>query len=883
MSDFRYSERWFRLLLRLYPVDFRDQMGDALVETWCDRARAAHARGGSLALIGLWIAASLDSTWNGLGERIRPAVGWRRGGNWGRDMEHALRRLVRAPVFSLAILGTLTIGLGAFAVVFTMVQKVLLAPLPYREPDDLYAVWRNYTWFNFERGWLGGPDVVELAKSGGVIEAAAANLRYRVTLSGPGDSDPTEIFVLNTTPNLFDVLGAAPMLGTGFSTSEPTQPDVMVLSYGLWTRLGADSSIIGREFRLSGFPHKVIGVMPRDFRFYRNSSLGPAQPAPDAYIAGIDLARFIPDQGMFGGFIRVRPGTSPAAVAEQVAAVGRTIDARDFRSQGLKLYAVGIKSDLVARVRPALTVLGLAGGVLVLVLMVNLATLLLARAAGREREFAVSRALGANPVALVRATLLEGGLLGAAGGALGALAAVWGTRALVTLAPMDLPRRDLIAMDSTMALAIIGIGLLLGLLAAALPATWAARSSLAALLRNSAVRGGGARGRLRRGLVAMQVAMSLVLLTAGGLVARSFQRVLQSEPGFDPEGVLTLRVPIPEQVAPDTTTAHAIQQRIQAEMSTLPGVEVVSATEALPLSTQVNQTAIVLPGAPGNTGVRDHDRPLIDTYGVRVGYLEAMGIRLLAGRGFEDARVQGRHEALIDHTLAEEFFPGGSPLGMRVVYNRDTLTIVGVFQQARIYDLHQDSRGQVMVRAEDWGNRDMTFVLRTSRAPASLSAEARDVVRRIEPRLAVSDVRTMDTVVKDALRQQRISAVMITGFSLGALLLAAMGLFGVVSSAVARRRHELAVRLALGAEYGRILRLVLSDGARLILVGVAIGVPGAWIAGRAIRGTLVGVSPNDPLTLVVVGAALAGVALAACYFPARKVLGIEPARSLRDE
>ena len=879
------SERWFRLLLWLYPVDFRDQMGEALVEAYRDRCRTALEGGGLLSLAGLWPLALVDSFKNGLGERLRPAIGWRRAGNWGRDMELATRRLLRAPAFVLAMLGTLTLGLGAFALVYTVVHNVLIAPLPYDDPDDLYFVWRNYTWFQFERGWLGGTDVAELQKAGGVIQDAAGMQQFRLTLSGPDDMDPTEIPVIATSPNLFELLGAHPALGRGFAPQEvgPNRPAVVVLTHGLWNRLGANRSIIGTELRLNGEPYTVIGVMPKDFSFVRNASLGPPQPS-DAYIPlNVHLAETNPDGGSYAGLVRARPGTSPEAVASAVTTVGNVVNVRDFSSQGLKLYPVGLKADLVARVRPALVVLGLAGGFLVLVLMVNLATLLLARASQREQEFAIARALGANPVALVRATLFEGGLLGLWGGGLGALAAVWGTRVLVGLAPMDLPRRDSIAVDGGIAMVVIGVGLILGLLAGTLPATWAARASLAALLRNSAVRGGGGHGRLRRGMVVLQVAMSLVLLASGGLVVRSFARLLRADPGFDPEGVLTLRVPMPGQFVPDTVAAYALQQRLQTELGGLPGVDAVSATSALPLSSSANQSPIAIPGAPGNTGDRDHDRPLVDFIGTRAGYLDVMGMRLLAGRGFNEARQKGVREALIDNVLARHFFPTGDPLGARIPFGQDTATIVGVVQQARLYDVHQDSRGQLFLRAEDWGYRTLTFALRTNRDPELLIPEVRAVVRRAEPRLALAEVRTMDEVLHASLRQQRISAVLIAGFSLGALVLAAMGLFGVVASAVHRRRHELAVRLALGAEYGRVMRLVLSEGARLILLGVLIGVPGTYLAGRAIRGTLVGVSPTDPVTLTAVGLALAAVALAACYLPARRVLAIEPARSLRDE
>lgn len=889
MSERRWldaSERWLRLLLLLYPPDFRDEMGVAVVEAYRDRCRSALRRGGLPALTRVWLAALSDSVRNGPGERMRPAVRWRRTGNWGRDMELTVRRLTRAPLFVATMVGTLAIGLGAFAVVSAVVHKVLLEPLPYEQPDDLYFVWRDYTAFlDLDRGWVAGTDVVELQRVGGVIEDAAAMELQQLTLTaGPG-SDPTEIAVMAASPNLFDLLGVEPEQGRGFAPDEvgPGREPVIVLTHALWRRLGGDAVIIGTEIRLNDSPYTVIGVMAKDFSFVRHSSLGPPQSV-DAYTTLADhIAETNPGDGAYAGIVRVRNGTSRAQAEEAVAAVGRAVDERDFSSRGVRLYPVSLKEDLVADVRPALVVLGLAGVFLVLVLMVNLATLLLARAAQREKEFAVSRALGANPFAVVRATLLEGGLLGALGGATGALAAVWGTRLLVSLAPADLPRREFIAVDWTVAVAVTGIGALLGLLAATLPATWAARTDLASLLGNSAVRGGGG-GSMRRGMVVVQVALSLVLLSAGGLVVRSFDGLLRADPGFDAEGVYTVRLPISDERFPEETDQIALQERLHDALSALPGVTAVSATSTLPLSAAAGQWTLSIPGAPGNTGDPNHDAPLVDYIGVRADYFEVIGTRVLAGRSFDESRREGFREAVIDRALADHFFPSGSALGARIPFgSEDTLTVVGVVVQPRLYDIHQDGRPQLFVRAEDWGYGTLSWALRTQRPPGSLAAEVRRAVHGVDPQLALADARPMTDVVGASLSQQRVSAVLIGGFALGALLLAAMGLFGVVSSAVTRRRHELAVRLAVGADHGRVLRLVLGDGARLVLLGVLLGVPATWAAGRAISGALVGVSPTDPFTLVSVAVGLGLVAVLACYVPARRVLAIEPASSLRND
>lgn len=895
MSEARWlatSEQWLRLTLRLYPEDFRGEMGEGIVETYRDRCRDAVRRGGVLALALVWLRALADALYNGIGERLRPAIPWRRSGNWGRDTERTVRRLVRAPVFTASMVGTLTVGLGAFAVVYAVVDKVLIEPLPYERPDDLYFVWRDYSWFDLERGWLGGTDVAALQEAGGVIQGAAALTRGRVTLSTANADgaagDPEEISVISATPNLFMLLGVRPLLGRGFAPTEvgPESPDVVVLTHDFWQRrFGGAREVIGREIRVNGTPATVIGVMRPDFHFVRHASLGPPQGA-DAYLPlDVHPRDTRPGNGSFAGLVRARPGTAPQSVTAAVNAVGAMVDRRDFESRGLRLWPVGLKTDLVSGVRPALVVLGAAGALLVLVLAINMANLLLVRAAQREQEFAILRALGANQLALLRATLLEAGLLGLLGGVCGALVAVWGTRALVALAPTDLPRRESVAVDWQIAAVVVGVGALLGLLAGAAPAVWTTRGRLSNLLQSASVRGGGGgHGAMRRTMVVAQVALSLVLLTAGGLVARSFGRLLRAQPGFDAAGVLTMRVPAISTRYPGDTAIAELHERVERALAAVPGVTAVGGTSALPLTADANQTTVAFPGAPGNTGDRDHDRPLIDYMAARRGYFETLGIRILAGRGFSDGRTPAAlSEVLIDRQIAAEFFPTGSPLGFRLpMGGDDTLTVVGVVEHARMYDVHQDGRPQLYFRDEYDPDRGLSFAVRTDRDPSSLRAEVREAIRRVDPQLAVAEVRTMDEVVSETLRQSRVSAVLLAGFSLGALLLAAMGLYGVVAGSVNRRRHELAVRLALGADQRRVLGLVLREGALLIALGLLLGAPGIYLAGRAIGGVLVGVSPFDPLTLGAVASALAAVAMLACYVPARRVSGIDPAKSLRE-
>jgi len=804
-----------------------------------------------------------------------------------RDAVLVARRLLRAPVFAAVAVATLTLGLGMFAVVYTAVEKILVAPMPYPSPDDLYYVWRDYGPVeDRKRGGLPGTDVAELQSAGGVIERAVAMQSFLGgVFSAPGAEDPMEASIVVTSPGLFEMLGVTPALGRGFVQDDagPGKPLTIVVTHELWTTLGANPAIVGTDVLLNGRPHTVIGVLPQGFDFVRNDADGLPQRAHAFTTLRVNITDPSPNQSDYSALIRARPGTPPEAVAAAVAAVGRIVDARDFQGRGVKLYSVALKTDLVARVRPALLTLAAAGVLLALMLMVNLASVLLARTAQREHELAVSRALGADGGTVARGMLLEGGLLGLAGGALGALAGVWGTRALVALAPIDLPRGASIAFDGGDAAAVIGVGVLLGVLAAVAPALWAAHSSLSTLLAGGAVRGGGGHGRLRRGMVVAQVALSLVLLNSGALVVRSVEQLLRTDPGFRPEGVYTVRVRTPPVFFPDSEVV-AFQDRITSALAGVPGVSRVSAGTVLPLTATnlYSPRPVEVPGAPGNTGDAAQDNVLTDVIGTRAGYFEVMGMRLRAGRTFEDTPAPGVGQAVIDSVFARRFFPGVDPVGTRIPLQGADFTIVGVVDQARLFDMHQDGRPQLYVQISDATFfRALFYVIATTRDPATLLPDLRAAVRNVDPRVAVGDARSMNEIVGNALRQQRTGATLISAFALGALMLAAMGIFGIVAGSVTRRHHELAVRLAVGAEHRNVLRLVVREAALLVGLGVAVGVPGIYAASGLLRGALVGVSPSDPLTLVGVAVGLALVTLAAGYWASRRALTIDPAELLR--
>lgn len=759
---------------------------------------------------------------------------------------------------------------------------------------EFYFVWRDQSASGgLGRDWLAGPHVAALQNAGGVIEGAAGMQLSVPTVSTRPDGEPQQVQMMLMSPNLFELLGVAPALGRGFAAEEvgPDRLPIVILSHGLWQRLGGDPAIVDSQVWLSGSPYTVVGVMGPEFRFVRHSNVGPPQE-PDAYAP---FAFHLADQDdqnpnltTFAALIRVREGTSPEQARTAVAAVARSVNDSRRPTTPLSLVPIRLQDDLVAPVRTILVTLALAGVVLVLVLTVNLSSLLLARAAARERDFAISRAMGANGPAIVRAMLIEGGILGTIGGINGALVGSWGARMLVAIAPLDLPRRGELVLDGSIAAAVVTVGLGLGLFAAALPAAWASRASLGSLLA-SGVRGAGRSERWRRGIVVAQVALTLVLLSAGGLVARSFERLLAVDPGFNPAGILTFRVAMDPRLFPDTEDAYAFQQRVETALGELPGVESASATTALPLTVSAPQNSIwawrdkiSFPGAPGNIGDPEQDSVLVDIVTTRAGYVETMGMSVLAGRSFESKRPEDVREVLVDEQLVRQFFPTGTPIGASFPFNGNSLRIVGVVRQARLQNLHEDGNPQIFIRAEDWVRYMPVWVVRTGQDPRALIAPVRRAIREIDPRIPVSSVQTMDQIVADALRPQRISTVLIGGFALGALLLVALGLIGMVSGAVVRRRGEIAVRLALGASHRQMLMLILGEGALLVGIGLLAALPGVYAAGYLVRGLLVDLSPWDPITLLGVASVLLVVTLVACYVPARRVLRIDPAPLLRE-
>lgn len=810
-------------------------------------------------------------------------------GRSGRELRGAIKRLARTPVFTAVSVLTVGVGIGAFAAIYSVVDGILLEPPPYAEPEELVWVWRDYPWLNLPRGWLGGPDIVGLREHGEAFEGVIGFRTGGRNLTGRDGERPRRVRVTLASAGFLGLLGVRPALGRGFFPEEddPQAPAVAVLGHDLWvSHFGADPGVVGSEIYLNGEATTVVGVAPRDFRFVVHSSLGSPRGADLYQPLRIDLAAEDPGSGAFAGLARVSEGAAPEQVEAALAAVAEDLD-RLWGNPGLGMWRVGLMEDLVSGVRPALTALLAASAFLILILGANLATLLLTRATARDRELAVRAALGAERGRLFQTVLAESLTIGGAGAVIGLAVAYPGLDLLRRLAPEDLPRAASVGVDpSVVAMALVAAALM-SVMAGFLPSIRALRGDLSSRLRDGGGRGGvGLAGlRTRSILVVGQVALSLVLLVGAGLVTRGYMGLLDADPGFDGRSALTFSVALDPRRYDEEGAVAAFDRRFREALTGLPGVEVVGAADALPLTAAANQITVTFPGAPGNTGVEERDRPLVDYTYLGPGYAEAVGLRLLQGRTFDDRDAAGAPRvALVDDVLAARFFPDDGAVGGRLTYRGDTLTIVGVIDQPRLYAVQADDRPQLFIPLlQEPVRTTLAYVVAAGDDAESMVPAVRKVLDEVDGSVPLTEVRTLGELVEGSLAQERLSLTLLLGFAIGALLLATLGLYGVVSNGVARRTHEMGVRIALGAGRPAVLGLVIGQGMRLTTLGVILGLLGSLAASRGVERVIVGADAGDPLVYGSVVAGLITLSALAAWLPARRATRIDPARALRPD
>jgi predicted permease len=824
------------------------------------------------------------------------------------DIRYALRTAWRDSSFSLIAVVTLALGIGANTALFTIVNAVLLAPLPFRSPEQLVRVTVDFTRQAVRDAGLSIPELFDLRRSGMFDEIAGV---WPISANLTETDEPERIETALVDANYFSLLGVGAELGRVFALSDaqPGIAEVAVISDALWKRrFGGDPNVLGRRIRIDNDMYSIIGVAPRSFRHPGRGTetdvevwapagwLGspfPPEPIRRAYL-------------LQGGLGRLKAGFTPASVQQQLDALAGELRQKypvDYPAgAGWTLRVIALHDDLIGDVRPALLTLVAAVGFVLLIACANVANLLLARSSVRQREIAIRRALGAGRARLVRQLLTESVLLAAAGGALGLLMAVWGVDVLVQLSPPSLPRLHHVSVNAVVLAFTAGLSILTGVLFGLAPAIQGSHSDLQQVMRD-ATRSASASARatrLRSVLVVGQFALALVLLVGAALLVQSFWRLQRVSLGFNPSSVLTARIWLPQPNLPETgpyfkhEARVAFYRRVLDRVAALPGVQAAGGVTNLPLGGVHGRFSFAVEGRAVDTG----DIPASEGVLVTPGYFRALGVELLRGRLFDDHDDDhAPAAAIVSESFAQQFFPGGDPLGKRIgpgVRGRPAsgpqqaaavawLTIVGVVRDVKSARLDARAAPLLYRPVLQTSNLNLTLVVRTSQDPAALAASIRREVRAVDANEPVFSVRTMDAVVASALAERRFTMLLLALFAVTALALSAIGIYGVMAYFVTQRTHEIGIRMALGASRRDVIGMVLGVGVRLAASGVVLGLVGALAITRAIATLLFGVSPRDPGTLIALSVTLTAVALVACYVPARRATRVDPIRALRYE
>jgi predicted permease len=808
-----------------------------------------------------------------------------------RDLRLAWRGLLRSPGFAVVAITTLALGIGANAAIFSVVQRILLQPLPFREADRLVFVWSDMTAAGYPRGPLSGPELADLREQGLLFEAFGAI--WANTGAITGDGEPQQLRIGLVTTNFFDVLGASAALGRTFTADDESSgpPTAVLLSAGLWqARYGGDPTIVGRRILVNGQPMTVVGVMPVNFRLL----MPPDSSVPDDLEAWLPFNRNMP-RGLRGQmFLRVigrlRPGVTVEAAGREVTAIAERIGRAypEYGSAGRRFTLVGLHADSVRDIRPALMALFGGVGVLWLIACTNVAGLMVARAASRSRETAMRLALGAGRTRLFSACLAEGLLL-AGLGALAGLATAWGaTSLLVALRPHSLDRLDAVSIDLNVFAFIASTALALTILLSLAPLSQMARANLLQSLQQGGRSvAAGARQRLRSALVIVQIALGVVLLVGAGLLVRTFVNLQRVEPGFVPDGILTFRLALPGNRYQKQEAIDAFSRELLSGLRALPGVIGAGAISHLPFDNLPNWSTTYLTEGGGD----ESRAPRADSRAVSPGFFETVGATLVDGRWFtEEDDQHGEPVVIVDRLLAAKTWPGRSAIGQRIVTDpRVTgkptvwVKVVGVVGHLRHLTLLEEVREQVYFPVRQANRSPMAYAVRTTADPAGLAATIRATVARIDPELPVYDVRPLTAYVDGARETQRFTMRLAALFALLALVLASIGVYGVVTYSAARRRSEFAVRLALGARRSALVRLVLADGLRLTAIGLCLGTLVAFSTSSWIDRQLFGITAQDPASYAIVLPVLGLVALLASAAPAWRASTVDPAEGLRAE
>ncbi|HYL72762.1 MAG TPA: ABC transporter permease [Bryobacteraceae bacterium] len=796
-----------------------------------------------------------------------------------QDIRFALRTFLKSPGFTVVAILALGLGIGANAALFTVINTVLLKPLPYQQPERLVRVYETFLPKGF--GSVSTPNFVDWRKQNHVFERLEAFSTGSINLQG--DAQPERIPLSTGTAGMFEILGAKPLQGRTFLSDEdqPGKPDVAVISERLWRRrFSADPKLLGSTLTLDGKATTVIGIMPASFQF------PPGSVTVDIWMPLQFSQNNLAQRGSHWMAVlgRLKPGvTLDGAAADMKQVAANLAQQYPGNQKGRSVLISSLQDVLVGGVRPALLVLMGSVGFVLLIACANVANLLLARAASRKKEVAVRAAMGASRARLIRQFLTESIMLALAGGVLGAFLGDEGVQALVYLASRQIPRATEVHLDGTVFLFLLGICLFAGIIFGLVPAFQSARDDLQEGLREGGRSGVGGRGaQFRNALVVTEFALALVLLIGAGLLLRTFLALNATDSGIVTRGVLVMSVSVPDGKYPNKSMWQRFYEPALNQIRELPGVRGAGMISLLPLQTWGTNGTFGIDNRP--QGEPGH-QPFAEYRVISPGYFQALGIAILKGR---DVTSQDSASApariVINDALARRYFPGEDPIGHKIVWN-GPCTIVGVAGNTRQAGLSADPLPELYFPAAQAGNgiSGMTLVISTNVEPSSMTHAVESAIRTVDPSQPVFGVKTMERVITDSLSNQRLYAWLLGVFAGLALVLASAGIYGVMSYLVTQRTQEFGVRMALGASTGDVLRMVLRQALVLIALGVAIGLGGAFAVTRVLANFLFGVKPIDLATFAAVSAILIAVALIATYLPALRATKVDPMVALRYE
>ena len=805
-----------------------------------------------------------------------------------QDIHYAVRRLLRAPGFTLICVLTLGLGIGANAAIFSVVHGVLLTPLPFPESDRLVGV------FHVDMGkrtTMSGPNFIDVRNTAHTFENAAAIARDQVILTGQGDAVRLE--AARVSASLFNVLRVRPALGRTFNADEntPGKTNVIVLSHALWQqRFGSDSSVVGRTIQIDGRSTEIVGVMPAGFSYPNDRAAWLPIEYDNNFVSkqrGAWYLRVV---------ARLQTGVTPQQAAAEVETIGRNL-ARQYPDAdgaiGMTTYP--LLDSMVGEIRPSVLMLFGAVGFVLLIACANVASLLLARAASRESEMTVRAALGAGRWRLLRQLLTESIMLSMAGAGVGLLLAVWGVAFLIDLKPQGIPRLEDVHVNAAAMLFTMGAGLLTGLLFGAVPAVHATRASVAGSLKEAGRGAMGGRGiaRARSVLVVAELALALMLLVGAGLLMRSFVRLQAVDPGFRPEQTLTFELTFPDGRYSDDNETRIVSffDQLMPRLNALPGVRSTAAVMELPLSGSSFNISFTIDGRPP---VPPANEPSMEIRVATPGYFGTLGIPLKRGRLFtEEDRAGSPQVVLLTESAARQFFPNEDPLGKRIKLGWGKRShgrrlaaggeVVGIVGDVKESGLAEPDEPQLYMPLRQWPVQSMSGVIKTAVKPETIADAVVEQVHAVDPMLPVSNVRPLSEIVSRSISQPRFYMTLLGVFAAVALVLAAIGIFGVLSYAVSQRTREIGIRMALGAQERSVVSMVVRQAMYLVVTGVAIGTLAALLLSQSLNRMLFGVRATDPATFGGVAALLVAVALFASYLPARRATRVDPIVALRAE